>query len=367
MVENENMTPGKPLGDFKEEKDEIKKTKKFELKDLHSKIFEIEFNLRKNTISIQSIQKLNVSIIYSLNLDIAKFHECNKFFLQYSDVDELFELINDMKEKEFLLKNEHEDLILIFKIEQRQKIIEIPLKLDKKEVNSKLINENVEILIKENQKLKKEFNLFMEKCLNKIEKLEKENKEIKEKLILLLENNDLIFKESKIIVKNDSKEFLKYCLNKEKIKTTLLYSATIDGDTIDAFNKKCDGKPNTLTIIKTNNGKIIGGFFKKELSVKEDYYDPSCFLFSLNYKEKYEVNPYGSFKNRSFHGTGSSTAIIDFGEGSSIHIMNNCLSSYKNYYCGREGTFKFPINRITSTVTQFLVIEFEVYQITEIY
>ena len=69
-----------------------------------------------------------------MNLDIKKFHECNKFFLQYSDVDELFELINDMKEKEFLLKNEHEDLILIFKIEQRQKIIEIPLKLEKKKL-----------------------------------------------------------------------------------------------------------------------------------------------------------------------------------------------------------------------------------------
>ena len=67
-----------------------------------------------------------------------------------------------------------------------------------------MINENIEILIKENQNLKKEFNLFKEKCLNEIEKLksrisniERENKELKEKNNIILENNDLIFKETK--------------------------------------------------------------------------------------------------------------------------------------------------------------------------
>lgn len=226
-----------------------------------------------------------------------------------------------MKEEEFILNHENEDLNLILKIEQRKKIIDIPIKLKRKEVNSnRVINENIEILIKENQNLKKEFNLFKEKCLNEIEKLksrisniERENKELKEKNNIILENNDLIFKESKIIIENDSKEFLKYCLSKEKIKTKLIYSARIDGDTIDAFNKNCDGKNNTLSIIKTNNEKIIGGFFKKPFSVKDNYYDPDCFLFSLNNKEEYIVNSNGSKNNYSFYGTGSSSAIIDFG------------------------------------------------------
>lgn len=147
----------------------------------------------------------------------------------------------------------------------------------------------------------------------------------------------------------------------------MLYSARIDGDNIDAFNKKCNGKDNTLSIIKTDNGKIIGGFFKKSLSVKESYYDPDCFLFSLNYKEKYNVNPNRSEKNYSFHGTGSSYAIIDFGYGSSIHIIDNCLTKNDNYYHGREETFIFPVKRINNRLTLLKVIDFEVYQITEIF
>ena len=303
-----------------------------------------------------------------MNLDIRQFHEFNKFFLQYENVEELFGLINDMKEEEFVLCHDNEDLNLILKIEQRKKIIDVPIKLKRK-----VVNESIEFLMKENQILKNEFNIFKEKCLNEIEKLnsrisgvERENKELKEKNNNFLENN-VLFKESKIIKENDDKEFLKYCLCKEKIKTKLLYSARIDGDYIDAFNKKCDGKNNTLTIIKTDNGKIIGGFFKKEISVKDDYYDPDCFLFSLNNKEKYNVNPNGSRKNYSFYGTGSSSAIIDFGYGSSIHIVDNCLNSKDNYFCVREETFKFPVNRKTKGDIKFTVIEFEVYQITEIY
>jgi len=123
-----------------------------------------------------------------------------------------------MKEEEFILNHENEDLNLILKIEQRKKIIDIPIKLKRKKVNSsKVINENIEILINENQNLKNEFYLFKKKCLSEIENLksrisnlERENKELKEKNKFILENNDLIFKESKIIRENDSKEFLKY-------------------------------------------------------------------------------------------------------------------------------------------------------------
>ena len=215
----ENMAAVKPPRDSQEIKDEIKKTKTIELKDLNSEIFEIEFTLRKNTISIQSKKKLNINnSIYFLKLDINQFHEYNKFFLQYCSVDELFGLINDMKEEEFILNHENEDLNLILKIEQRKKIIDIPIKLKRKKVNSsKVINENIEILINENQNLKNEFYLFKKKCLSEIENLksrisnlERENKELKEKNKFILENNDLIFKESKIIRENDSKEFLKY-------------------------------------------------------------------------------------------------------------------------------------------------------------
>ena len=354
-----------------QEREETSKT--FEIKGINSEIFLLEFVLEENSISIISKKKFNLNCpMYFLNLDLKKFQEIHKFFYQYPDIKGLFELIKDLKEDELYLKDDNNNLILILKIEQRKTIIEIPFKLTRKELdlNNSKLNENTEKFL-----LKSEFNTFKEKILNqfnelysKISNLEKENKELKEYISKLLESNNQkdtqLFSESKIILNDDNKNFLKYCLNKTTMKTKLIYSATIDGDNIVAFNKKCDGKDNTLTIIKTDNGKIIGGFFKRAFSVKEDYYDPDCFLFSLNYGEMYIVNPNGSKKNYSFYGTGSSSAIIDFGYGSSIHIVDNCLSSDSNYYCGREETFKFPKNRITSSDIHFKVNEFEVYQIS---
>ena len=228
-----------------------------------------------------------------------------------------------------------------------------------------------DIIISEKAKINDERNNSIENYKKEIYSLksitsdkDKENLKLKEK-ISLLDIEDL-FLESKIILDIKSKNFLKYCLCKnkiQKIKANMIYSATINGDTIDAFNSKCNGMTNTLTIIKTNNNKIIGGFFKKPLYVKENFYDPDSFLFSVKAEEKYDVDPNGQYKNYSFYGTGSFSAIIDFGTGSSIHIMNNCLNSESNYYCGRNGTFKFPSNRLNNSDVHFKVIEFEVYKI----
>ena len=172
----------------------IKKSKKFELALSNSTIFQLEFNLMSNNISILAKKKLSINApIYSLSLDIKKFQEHHNFFFQFPDIDELFDLINDMEKDEIFLKKENENLILILKIEQRKKIIEVPFNLERKEANldNKELSQNMEqmmFVIKEN---KKEFDLFKENCLKEIEKLnfkisklELENKELKEKMNL---------------------------------------------------------------------------------------------------------------------------------------------------------------------------------------
>ena len=223
-----------------------------------------------------------------------------------------------------------------------------------KEINDK--NNNI---INDYKSKIKEINKKTNELKSIISKMEKEKLD-------LIGKKDL-FEDSKILLDSKSKIFLKKCLYKiPNFKTNLIYSAKIHGDTIEAFNSKCNEMANTLTIIKTNNDKIIGGYFKKPLYVKDDYYDPDCFLFSVTSEEKYDVDPNGSKKNYSFYGTGSSIAIIDFGFGSSIHIVNKCLETDSNYYCGRNETFKFPNNRINKSDIHFIVIEFEVFQIIDI-
>jgi hypothetical protein len=46
----------------------------------------------------------------------------------------------------------------------------------------------------------------------------------------------------------------------ESSKGTLLYRATRDGFTAKAFHVKCDGKPKTITIIKTDQDYVFGGY-----------------------------------------------------------------------------------------------------------
>ena len=66
----------------------------------------------------------------------------------------------------------------------------------------------------------------------------------------------------------------------------LQYRATRDGFTAQNFHDKCDTVANTLTIIKSTNGNIFGGFIEKAWdSLGKWYQDPKAFIFSLVNKE----------------------------------------------------------------------------------
>jgi hypothetical protein len=73
-------------------------------------------------------------------------------------------------------------------------------------------------------------------------------------------------------------------------KWELKYRATRDGYRGTDFHLKCDGIANTLTVIKTKNGNIFGGFTEKcWSSSNRSIADPKAFIFSLINKEK---NPF---------------------------------------------------------------------------
>ncbi len=66
----------------------------------------------------------------------------------------------------------------------------------------------------------------------------------------------------------------------------LQYRATRDGFGAQNFHTKCDTAANTLTIIKSTNGNIFGGFVEKAWdSSDQQYLDPKAFIFSLVNKE----------------------------------------------------------------------------------
>jgi hypothetical protein len=75
----------------------------------------------------------------------------------------------------------------------------------------------------------------------------------------------------------------------------LLYRATRDGFTGKAFHSKCDGKGNTITIIKNDLNYVFGGYASSAWNSSGNYLnDPNSFLFSLrragvSFKYKFTV------------------------------------------------------------------------------
>ena len=69
-----------------------------------------------------------------------------------------------------------------------------------------------------------------------------------------------------------------------KVNITLLYQASRDGFFPKSFHSKCDGILGTLTVVKSSNGNIFGGYTKADWFSSVGYllkYDDNAFLFSL--------------------------------------------------------------------------------------
>ena len=78
------------------------------------------------------------------------------------------------------------------------------------------------------------------------------------------------------------------CRFDSKTRFRLLYRASRDGFTAADFHAKCDNKAKTLTIIKSLNANIFGGFTSKPWDgYNGNKEDPSAFIFSMvnKYKE----------------------------------------------------------------------------------
>jgi len=73
-------------------------------------------------------------------------------------------------------------------------------------------------------------------------------------------------------------------------QATKIYQASLHGFAAAQFHSKVDGKLGTLSIIKSTNGNIFGGFTKLSWGLSQDgvfYNDPSSFIFSLTNQKNF--------------------------------------------------------------------------------
>ena len=68
-----------------------------------------------------------------------------------------------------------------------------------------------------------------------------------------------------------------------------IFQSSLDGESSNSFHKFCDGEPNLIVLIETNNGERFGGYTKIGFSSdKETKEDDTIFIFNLDKMEIYK-------------------------------------------------------------------------------
>ena len=223
----------------------------------------------------------------------------------------------------------------------------------KKPINEQLpIKEELETKKEEQNKLiedrnkKLDFQLNINKTEeNKIKNFQEKDKQRTYRNFYL--NNETIVKPGSFRIINNWINRLK------KLNFELLYKASINGDCAENFHKNCDGYYPTVTIIKSKNNNIFGGYISVPfLSIYKPFLDETAFLFSLTKNQKYRI------KNKEFPVSNSHFYGPHFGIND-LRISSQCLS--KVSFC-KPRIFNFDrINLIGTNDKNFEIEDYEVY------
>lgn len=154
-------------------------------------------------------------------------------------------------------------------------------------------------------------------------------------------------------------------LKTNQISFKLLYRGSRDGFGAKNFHQKCDNQGPTLVVIKSNHGKVFGGFTDVDWDSSNTWKTTNnAFLFSMDRKAKYHVkSPKDAILCYLDRGP-------TFGNGHDIYICDNCNTvgnSYSNfphtYICDE---YVNPGNKGSNYLAgayNFTVTEIEVYSI----
>ena len=131
-------------------------------------------------------------------------------------------------------------------------------------------------------KMNKSFNKNAKDKDNKeIEKAKVKNQRFNSKIITNVEDLDLI---ARGLVKDDLDS-----LKNLRVGYKLIYRASEHGEESEDFHERCDDIEGTLTIIKTKEGNIFGGYTSLSWDPEEEAEkkDEEAFVFSLNLDKLY--------------------------------------------------------------------------------
>ena len=258
----------------------------------------IEYSFHLSIINenlILSLKPINQDFpfYYEYKSNLEGLCKINNIFLTFDSLQEIKEFLS-----EFISKKENVSLFNSYTIEDEEEYIRINIKYKIGKIN-KSISFDLIMKITDDKKMIK----YLRKRLKQI-KNDKNNESF-----LSSFDSKLITDISQI---NLIKTGIKNLDNSKKIKLTLLFRASRDGDTISSFHNKVDGISPTISLIQTkNNNYIFGGFTEHSWdSTSGCVKTNNTFMFSFN-------------KNKIYIGK----------NGGYIH----CTKDYGPWFCGGSG------------------------------
>jgi len=313
-------------------------------KDKEGKEFTIEFLSNKEDLTLKIIEKNDLLGGYKTIKKLEDFQKLSNLFRIFDKIEEIKEyLISLINEEKVELSKKNDIIIFTLEISMANMTKKVNLELEKEEFD-----------------LKNSF-ILMNKKIKDMEKEIEELREFKNSIIGYpdFHMSRIVKKESELnFVIEKIKENLNLKKTIEEIKLIPLFSTSRDGDSASVFHSKCNGKSNSLVLVKTKTGKRFGGFTSLHWSYASNNYanDSKAFVFSLDNRECYKYNNNGNaiYCHSSYGPT--------FGGGHDLYLCDGCLTQNGSYTS--QSAYNYNGQEYALNGTQnFMPEVYEVYQV----
>jgi len=321
------------------------------------KLYTLKLSVASNKLEICITNDEFLSLSYMASFQIEDLNKINKFFRQFDSIEEVFDYIVDLDELKEKLTIITEDKFVKFKISiptasKTKNNWEIEIMVPGVEVKDS------DLIIKLCQKVEK-INILEKKISYLFDYIGRTEKDFDNYLKMKDSVNHLNNIESSIITKVDFATVsigIKEKLNKKIKEAKLLYRASRDGDSTQ-FHSKCDGKQNTVTFVKANNGRKFGGFANQAFHSSNSWInDPNVFVFSLDYNECYYYNNNGNM----IYGSSSYGPL--WGSGHDLYLASGCRSNYSSSTIDGSFDYKGRIHALSGGKS-FQAVDYETYEL----
>ena len=345
-------------------------SKEYTLKGIDKDNFNLKIFEGKNSIIFHArlINDLSETL-YTEETDFEEFHNLNRFFKQYSTIDELFTLLFEtLEENEILMTKIENRIKLSFMVEARRKTEEVSFFLKPEKPNTDNIALNLCDKVKELERKINEKDKVIEDLKEEIKKIKDELKEDKSQnsrnqkdmmdLLQLVRKGLAIGSQ---IIKYNEFNFIESAVRKALGKNIkyykLIFRASRNGYRAENFHENCDGKNNTIVFIQARNGRRFGGFTEAKWDKSNGYKSGEHgFLFSLDNKEIY-YNKKNNYDIYCYSDKGPA-----FGGGHDLFIDDNCNKDNESYD-NSDHSYNTGKKYALAGTKYFYVEDYEVYQL----